>query len=104
MEFVINENLREKLDQDTLVEETLHRIEAAFEKMIPEKDKKMLNAMKKKEIDVIHSRLIHTEKQLSNDVQLPTYLNSTVLPFIAQDIGLLIRAATEHIRLVKLKT
>ena len=86
------------MDQDTLVEETLHRIEEAFEKMIPEKDKKMLNAVKKKEIDAIRRRLIHTEKQLSNDVQLPTYLNSTVLPFIGQDIGLLIRANIEHLR------
>ena len=93
-----------KVDQDILFEDTIHRIEEAFEKMVPEKDKKMLNAVKKKEIDSIRRRLIPVKKQHSNDAQLPTHLNFTVLPFIAQDIGLLIKANAEHVRGVISKT
>ena len=103
-EFMKNEDLREKLDQDIILKDTIQRIEEAFEKMVPEKDKKLLNAVKRKEIDSIRRRLIPVKKQHSNDAQLPTHLNFTVLPFIAQDIGLLIKANAEHVRRVISKT
>jgi len=97
-EFVRRENLREKLEQGIQVEETLQRIEEAFEKLVSERIKKMLNAVKKKERDAIRRKLILMNKQPSHDVQLPTHLNLTVIPFIAQDIGLLIRANGEHVK------
>ena len=98
-----NEDLREKLDQDIILKDTIQRIEEAFEKMVPEKDKKLLNAVKRKEIDSIRRRLISAKKQHSTDFQIPTHLNFTVLPFIAQDIGLLIKANAEHVREVNIK-
>ena len=103
-EFMKNEDLREKLDQDIILKDTIQRIEEAFEKMVPEKDKKLLNAVKRKEIDSIRRRLIPAKKHDSNDAKLPTHLNFTVLPFIAQDIGLLIKANAEHVRRVISKT
>ena len=48
-EFIKNANLMGKVDQDILFEDTIHRIEEAFEKMVLEKNKKMLNSVKKKE-------------------------------------------------------
>merc|ERR1712142_723766 len=98
-EFLKDINLREKFKEDgSISDETLHQIQEAFEKMIPEEDKKLLHAVKKKEIDAYRRRLIPTKKQLANDQPFPTHLNFTVLPFTAQDIGLLIRANMEHVK------
>ena len=92
-------DLRKTFDEDgTLSDKTLRSIEEAFEKMVSAADRKLLNSVKKKEIDAIRRRLIPTKKHLAGDVQIPTHLNMTVLQFTAQDIGLLIKANMEHVK------
>ena len=92
-EFIKNSGLKDEDD-----ERAIHKIEEVFERMIPEEDRKLLNIVKKKEIDAIRRRIIPRKKNLKNEVQIPTHLNVTVLKFTAQDIGLLIRANKEHTR------
>ena len=98
-EFLKKSDLRKTFDEDgTLSDKTLRGIEEAFEKMVSAADRKLLNSVKKKEIDAIRRRLIPTKKHLAGDVQIPTHLNMTVLQFTAQDIGLLIKANMEHVK------
>lgn len=97
--FLKDFELRKKLEKDgTLDDETLHKIEEAFDRMIQEEDRKLLNSVKKKEIDAIRRRLIPTKKRLSKELEIPAHLNITVLKFTAQDIGLLIKANMEHVK------
>ena len=97
--FLKDFELRKKLEKDgTLDDETLHKIEEAFDRMIQEDDRKLLNSVKKKEIDAIRRRLIPTKKHLSKELEVPAHLNITVLKFTAQDIGLSIKANMEHVR------
>jgi len=78
-------------------DEIIKKIEVAFDRMIPEEDRKILNGIKKKEIDAIRRRLIPIKKHLSNDLQMPSHLNITKLQFSSQDMGLLIKANMEHV-------
>ena len=98
-QFLKDIDLRKKFEEDGFInDETVRRIEEAFDRLIPAEDKNLLNAVKKKEIDAIRRRIIPRKKSLGPDVELPTHLNMTVLAFTAQDIGLLIKANGEHVR------
>ena len=67
-------DLRKTFDEDgTLSDKTLRSIEEAFEKMVSAADRKLLNSVKKKEIDAIRRRLIPTKKHLAGDVQIHIY-------------------------------
>ena len=83
---------------DTLNDEYIQKIQEAFVKMTPEEIKKKLNSAKKREIDAIRRRLIPVKKKLADNTPLPTHLNLTILRFIPEDIGLLIRANNEHFK------
>ena len=80
----------------TLDNVAIRKIEEAFERMVPEEDRRMLNHVKKKEIDAIRRRLIPRKKHLTQELHLPTHLNMTILKFTAQDLGLLIKANRDH--------
>lgn len=98
-QFLKEIDLRKKFEVEGFIDdETIRKIEEAFDKLIPAEDKKRLNVVKKKEIDAIRRRIIPRKKSLAQDVEFPKHLNMSVLPFTAQDIGLLIKANGEHVR------